>query len=191
VQQANYKQQERAHRIDFCDNKHDLKRRITDEISSHDGNDFVYPGDAAIRGEATDEGRHPMADKTPDAAAAFRDVMSQWEQGFNKLANETMGSEAFSQAMHKFTNVPMGMQNQLGELIGRYLAALNLPSRAEMVNIGERIQSMEATLARIEAKLGGASSGAAKVATVEGAPQTDPAMRPPRTKKPPAVEGTP
>ncbi len=133
-----------------------------------------------------------MADeKSPDPAAAFRQMMSQWEQGFNKLANDTMGSEAFSQTMHKFTNVPLGLQNQLGDIIGKYLTALNLPSRTEMVNIAERIQAMEATLARIESKLGGAPAAPAGVAAVESTPDADPAARPPRTKKPPTVEGTP
>lgn len=121
-----------------------------------------------------------MADqKAPDPAAAFRDMVAQWEKGFNKLANDTMGTEAFAQAMHKFTSVPMGMQAQLGDLIGKYLSALNLPSRAEMVNIGERIQAMESALLRIESRLAGSAPPAA---------QTPPGARPPRTKKPPSAE---
>ena len=120
-----------------------------------------------------------------DPQAAFRDVMAQWEKGFNKLANDTMGTEVFAQAMHKFTNVPMGMQNQLGEMIGRYLAALNLPSRAEMVNIGERMKSMEASLARIEARLVSVTNANAAEA-ISTAPPTS---KPPRTKKPPSAEG--
>jgi hypothetical protein len=80
----------------------------------------------------------------PDAAAEFRELVSQWEKGINKFAGS---------AMNKATTTSTTMQQQLGKLIGRYLATLNLPSRAEMMNIGERLQAIETSLRWMSRKL--------------------------------------
>jgi hypothetical protein len=113
----------------------------------------------------------------PDPAAAFRDLMSQWEKGANEFANRTMNSEEFSRAMNKATTTSTAMQQQLGELIGRYLTTLNLPSRSEMVNIGERLQAIETSLHRISAQL----------ETVRGVTPSASPPGPPRTKRPPSA----
>src|SRR3954454_8638263 len=64
-----------------------------------------------------------------------------------------MNSDEFSRAMNKATTTSTTMQQQLGGLIGRYLATLNLPSRAEMMNIGERLQAIETSLRWMSRKL--------------------------------------
>jgi hypothetical protein len=89
----------------------------------------------------------------PDAAAEFRELVSQWEKGINKFAGSAMNSDEFSRAMNKATTTSTTMQQQLGGLIGRYLATLNLPSRAEMMNIGERLQAIETSLRWMSRKL--------------------------------------
>jgi predicted RNA-binding protein with EMAP domain len=112
----------------------------------------------------------------PDPAAAFRDLVSQWEKGINEFAGRTMNSDEFSQAMNKATTASTTMQQQLGELIGRYLMTLNLPSRSEMMNIAERLQAIETSLHRVSTqldKLTGASAGGPSGGS------------PPRTKRPP------
>jgi hypothetical protein len=115
---------------------------------------------------------------TPDPAAAFRELVSQWEKGFNEFASRTMNSEEFSRAMNKATTASTVMQQQLGELIGRYLMTLNLPSRAEMVNIGERLQAIETGLHRVSTQLEKLAGGSAN----------SPVAGPPRTKRPPSAE---
>lgn len=112
-----------------------------------------------------------------DPAAAFRELVSQWEKGINEFAARTMNSDEFSKAMNKATTASTTMQQQLGELIGRYLTALNLPSRSEMVNIGERLQAIETSLHRVSTqleKLGASTGGGASGG-------------PPRTKRPPSA----
>ncbi|MBV8851377.1 MAG: hypothetical protein JOZ16_17535 [Methylobacteriaceae bacterium] len=117
---------------------------------------------------------------TPDPATSFRELVSQWEKGINEFASKTMNSDEFSQAMNKATTASTSMQHQLGELIGRYLTTLNLPSRAEMVNIAERLQAIETSLHRVSTQLdklaGSAGAGGA------------PGSSPPRTKRPPSAE---
>jgi hypothetical protein len=117
----------------------------------------------------------------PDPAAAFRELVSQWEKGINEFAGRTMNSEEFSRAMNNATTTSTTMQHQLGELIGRYLTSLNLPSRAEIVSIGERLQAIETSLYRITTQLEKAGGGV----------PNSPAAGPPRTKRPPSAEQKP
>ena len=63
-----------------------------------------------------------MADSSyKDPVAVWRELLSQWEKGFNELANQTMGSDEFSRSMNQATRVSLEMQRSMGELICRYL----------------------------------------------------------------------
>ena len=109
---------------------------------------------------------------------AFRDFVGQWERGVNEFANEAMGNEQFSRLMHGATSVAAGAKAGLGEAMERYLATLNLPSRADITNIGERLQAIEAQLNRL-------TEIVAQMASVETSAPTL-APKPKRTRKPPA-----
>ncbi len=61
---------------------------------------------------------------------------------------------------------------------------MNLPSRAQMVGIAERLQSMEGQINEIKAMLHQMAAASA------GAGRRNAAPRPPRTKRPPS-EGEP
>ena len=109
---------------------------------------------------------------------AFRDLVGQWERGVNDFANEAMANEQFSRLMHGVTSTAAGARAGLGEAMERYLATLNLPSRADITGIGERLQAIEAQLNRL-------TEIVAQVASVDAAPATM-APKPKRTRKPPA-----
>lgn len=110
---------------------------------------------------------------------AFRDLVGQWERGVNQIANEAMGNEQFSRLMHGATSAAAGAKAGLGEAMERYLATMNLPSRADITSIGERLQAIEAQLARL-------TEIVSTLATVEAAPGSFLAPKPKRTRKPPA-----
>ncbi|HKU09326.1 MAG TPA: hypothetical protein VJR30_24930, partial [Bradyrhizobium sp.] len=65
----------------------------------------------------------------------------------------------------------------------KYLVSMNLPSRAQMVGMAERLQSIETQLNDIKAMLTQMSK-ASGIAT--GGPS---AQMPPRTKRPPSAGG--
>jgi hypothetical protein len=113
-----------------------------------------------------------------DPAAAWRDLVAQWEKNLNDLANRTMGSDEFSKAINQAMSLSAGMQSSLSEAMDRYLASLNLPSRAEMAGVGERLHAIEERLDRVLALLqppaGAAQPGGAAASA-----------KPPRTKRPP------
>src|SRR6187455_286909 len=127
--------------------------------------------------------RAPMADKSNDPVAIWQNMIGEMEKGFNSFANQAMASPEFSKAMNQVGGVTAGAQKQLGELMEKYLVSMNLPSRAQMVSMAERLQSIEGQLNEIKALLNAMNSNAAAAGGIPAAP------KPPRTKRPPAAGG--
>jgi hypothetical protein len=123
-----------------------------------------------------------MADKGNDPAAIWQTMLGEMEKGFNSFANQAMTSPEFSKAMNQVGGVTAGAQKQLGELMEKYLLAMNLPSRAQMVGMAERLQSIEGQLNEIKAMLHQIHHNSL---APEGGHS---AARPPRTKRPPEGE---
>src|SRR3954463_2756696 len=117
-----------------------------------------------------------MADKSNDPVAMWQNMIGEMEKGFNDFAGRAMASPEFSKVMNQVGSVGAGAQKQLGELMEKYLASMNLPSRAMMVGFGERLQSIEAQLNEIKALLYQAHNSTA-AAGVPAAP------KPPRTRR--------
>ena len=125
-----------------------------------------------------------MADKSNDPAAMWQNFLGDVEKGFNSFANQTMGSGEFSRAMNQLSGTAVGAQKALGDVMERYLVGMNLPSRAQMENMGERLQAIEGQLNEIKALLHQVHNSGASAPSSSGVP------KPPRTKRPPsAVEG--
>src|ERR1700751_5398229 len=120
-----------------------------------------------------------MADKGSDPVALWQKMIGGMEKGFNSFANQTMSSPEFSRAMNQAGNVSAGAQKQFGDFMEKYLLNMNLPSRAQMVGMAERLQTIEGQLneikgMRLQMTAGATPSGYAA------------APRPPRTRRPPA-----
>ena len=119
-----------------------------------------------------------MADKGNDPAVIWQTMLGEMEKGFNSFANQAMTSPEFSKVMNQVGGVSAGAQKQLGELMEKYLLAMNLPSRAQMVGMAERLQSIEGQLNEIKAML----TQMSKTSGVATAGPSSP--MPPRTKRP-------
>src|SRR5476649_1927964 len=128
--------------------------------------------------------RAPMADKSNDPVAMWQSMIGEMEKGFNSFANQAMTSPEFSKVMNQVGGVTAGAQKQLGELMEKYLVSMNLPSRAQMVGMAERIQSIEGQLNEIRALLHQVHNN---YSAPEGGYAAAP--RPPRTKRPPGAGG--
>ena len=125
-----------------------------------------------------------MADKSNDPVALWQNMIGEIEKGFNAFANQAMASPQFSKAVNQVGGVTAGAQKQLGELMEKYLLTMNLPSRAQVVGMAERLQSIEGQLNEIKAMLHQIQGNAAGASA--GNSQ---APRPPRTKRPPPAGG--
>ncbi len=125
-----------------------------------------------------------MADKGNDPAVIWQTMIGEMEKGFNSFANQAMASPEFSKVINQVGGVSAGAQKQLGEMMEKYLLAMNLPSREQMVGMAERIQSIEGQLNEIKALLHQVHHNSLAPEGGYGA------SRPPRTKRPPS-EGEP
>ncbi|WGR91182.1 hypothetical protein MTX26_11460 [Bradyrhizobium sp. ISRA443] len=126
-----------------------------------------------------------MADKGNDPAVIWQTMMGEMEKGFNSFANQAMSSPEFSKMMNQAGGVAAGAQKQLSELMEKYLLTMNLPSRAQLVGMAERLQSIEGQLNEIKSLLQQVHHNSLAPEGGYGA-----APRPPRTKRPPS-EGEP
>jgi SMC interacting uncharacterized protein involved in chromosome segregation len=125
-----------------------------------------------------------MADKSNDPVAIWQNMIGEMEKGFNSFANRAMASPEFSEVVNQVGDVSAGAQKQIGDMMEKYLVNMNLPSRAQMVGIAERLQSIEGQLNEIKAALHQLHNTAR--APEGGHPA---APRPPRTKRPPPAGG--
>ena len=125
-----------------------------------------------------------MADKSNDPAAIWQNMIGEMEKGFNAFANKTMASPEFSKVVNQVGGVSAGAQKQLGDMMEKYLLTMNLPSRAQMVGMAERLQGIEGQLNEIKALLH-------QLHNSPGAPEGGypAAPKPPRTKRPPSAGG--
>ncbi|MBI5948879.1 MAG: hypothetical protein HY875_12145 [Chloroflexi bacterium] len=124
-----------------------------------------------------------MAEQTsPDPFAMWRDWVSNSERQWNAFLNEMMSTDEFSKSMGRFMDVYLNSQKQLNDSMGRYLNALNLPTRSDIQGLGDRLSVIEHRLSGIESRLA-ALVPADRAATASPSPAAS-VPRPPRTKKP-------
>jgi len=93
-----------------------------------------------------------------DPMAMFRDFVGQWEKMANELGGEVLQRPQAAQTIHTVTALGLQAQNAAHEAMAKMLAAANMPSKAEVVAIGERLGAIEASLMRIEAALGASNA---------------------------------
>jgi len=120
-----------------------------------------------------------MADETQkDPAQMFQEWVTKWERATDSFSNQLMGTDEFSKYLNQMQGAQLEFQRGFGELMTRQLANLNMPSRDDVLRLGEDLQGLDRRMARIEASLqkltetAGDSSGQSK-------------SMPPRTKKAP------
>jgi len=97
-----------------------------------------------------------MANESPpDPAATFRELVTTWERNLNSVANQVMGTESFSRLMQEGQRLQLALQQATSEAMGRRLAAMNMPTREDVIRLAEKLTEVDRRLARIEASLDG------------------------------------
>jgi hypothetical protein len=127
-----------------------------------------------------------MTEKSSDPVALWQKMIGEMEKGFNTFANRTMASPEFSETVNRAGGVAAGAQKQLADFMEKYLVSMNMPSRAQMIGMAERLQAIEGQLNEIKTMLVQmkANAGGAPIAS-SGEP------RPPRTRRPPTPQQSP
>ena len=120
-----------------------------------------------------------MSQNTPDPIEGFRNLVTDFERGFDSFANRFMGTDEFSLAMNQLQNMQLSMQKAFNEAMASHLANFNMPSREDVLRLGESMRTMEQRLAHIEELLVG-NAGKSTPSRSNG---------PPRTRQPPSHKG--
>ena len=121
---------------------------------------------------------------TPDFSEAWRDWATQSERQWNEFFNQMMGTEEFSQGLGRNLDVFLHFQKTMNEAMGSFFTAMNVPTRTDVLALGDRMLAIENRLAAMEAQLSMALA-AAPASANSAAP-----ARPKRTKRlPAAAEG--
>lgn len=95
-----------------------------------------------------------MADKKPDPASqSFSAMVTEWERNFDAFANQVMGTDAYSQAMNEMQKAQLGYQRGFAEMMAQQLAAMNIPSREDVLQLSEVLRQVDRRLERIEEKM--------------------------------------
>ena len=122
-------------------------------------------------------------DKQPDPPADFSELVTQWERNFNEFSNQMMGTPEFARSMNQFQNAQMGLQRNFAEAMARQLANFNMPSRDDVISLGEQLTEIDLRLGRIEKALAKTNVG------LDSAPTRR--QGPARTKKAPVKAAAP
>lgn len=124
--------------------------------------------------------------QSTDPFAVWRDWMSQSERQWNAFLNNAMATDEFSQTVGRFMDVYVNMQKNMNEAMSRYLSSVNLPSRQDILGVGDRLTAIEERLTNIEKSLthNVAAKAETKAEAVPGGTGSNGVARPPRTKKP-------
>jgi hypothetical protein len=120
-----------------------------------------------------------MVEKSGDPIALWQKMIGEMEKGFSTFANQALSAQ-LPRGADQAGGIPAAAQKQLGEFMEKYLVNMNLPSRAQMVGIVERLQNIEEQLTEIKATLQQMSATAPQ-AVVEATPR-------PRARRRPSAE---
>lgn len=116
----------------------------------------------------------------PDFSEAYRQWASQSERQWNEFLNQMMSTEEFSQSLGRNMDVFLHFQKTMNEAMGSFFTAMNVPTRTDVLALGDRMLAIENRLAALEAQL----SAALAAAPANG---TNAKARPKRTRRPPAA----
>jgi hypothetical protein len=110
--------------------------------------------------------------------------MTQSEARLNALFNDVMATDGYGRVLGGLTKVFVSMQKSMSEGMERYFTALSLPTRSDVVDLGQRLSMIESRLLSIENSL-------ARLAPPDAREEESrpPAHRPPRTKRPSTGNG--
>lgn len=115
----------------------------------------------------------------------WREWFVKSEKAWSQALTEMMGDERFSRGMGRYMQEALHTHRMFSEGMSQYLANLNLPSRSDLLDIGDRLGQIEDTLAAIQVELREQRIQIARATAPGGdASAAEQPVRPARTKRP-------
>jgi polyhydroxyalkanoic acid synthase PhaR subunit len=128
----------------------------------------------------TEPAKPAAAQPAPDPFQAWRDWLSQSERQWNEFFNQVMGTDQFGESMGRMMDAYLGTQRTMSDTLGRYFSSMNMPTRTDILTLGDRLTQIEERLTAIESLVKAAAPE--RPGTAE-----QPRKKPARTKKPPVA----
>jgi hypothetical protein len=120
----------------------------------------------------------PMVDKADDPIALWQQMVGEMQRGFR-----TFGTQLSCGSSDQTTAGSDSAQKRLADLMESYFAGMNLPSRAQLNALSDRLQAIESELTDIKALLHEALINS-KPAHEEPRPEESRPSSRPRPKRP-------
>lgn len=107
-------------------------------------------------------------DESINPVRLWREWFVKSEKAWSQAMTDAMGDERFSQGMGRYMQEALHTHRMFSESMAQYLANLNLPSRQDILDLGDRLGQVEDALAAVQVELrelrtrvaqGGAGSG--------------------------------
>ena len=116
---------------------------------------------------------------------SWRQFITDSERQWNAFFKDVLGTDGFSSAMNTWVEASLTVQRMIADQLERYYAAFNIPTHSDLVALGERMKTIEDTLARLESQLAVARSNGRGPKTP--ATKAAPRRKVKRTRKPPVA----
>ena len=111
----------------------------------------------------------------------WREWVQKSEKQWSGALTDMMADEKSSKVLGHYFQEWLHAQNMFTEMVGQQLAALNLPSRADVLGVEDRLSGVEDALSTLTAEIHQLKE---QLAATGREPST-PATKPRRTRKPP------
>lgn len=116
---------------------------------------------------------------TGDVTQLWRAWLTETERQLNGFFGEVLGTEEFARLSGNFVDGYAVVQRSLNERMERYLNTFNLPTHSDIIELGERMNSIEERLGSLESTV---RLVAEQAGVAPGAQVTQ--LRPRRTRRP-------
>jgi hypothetical protein len=124
-----------------------------------------------------------------DPFGIWSGLAAQLEKRAKELAQQGVNSEQFAQGMNKALGATLAAKKVNKDLMRRWLESLDVPTRADVEALGERLQAIDDRLVAIADALDRLAGPNAAATTLPSPPRTK--KPPPRADAPPAAAPTP
>jgi hypothetical protein len=84
-----------------------------------------------------------------DPLALWRDMLTKWQAAFGETAGAALGPAEMTRFVNQSMVMSMQMQQTIAMMMGKYLATLNIPTRADLAAMEARLERIEEQLARL------------------------------------------
>jgi hypothetical protein len=84
-----------------------------------------------------------------DPLALWRDMLTKWQTAFGETAGKGLAPAEMARFINQSMVMSMQMQQAVAMVMGKYLATLNIPTRADLAAMEARLERIEGQLARL------------------------------------------